>query len=77
MQTHFLHPGNSKSETDEAEEVLFHVGECPWKFIICLLDVLKCDFREVDEAMFKGVERPFELNFCILDTEKSDLIQVA
>jgi hypothetical protein len=45
---------------------MFNVGEWSWKIIICLLDILKCDFREVEEAIFQGFERPFELIFYIL-----------
>jgi hypothetical protein len=47
------------------------------ELIICLLDVLKNDFREGDEAMFQCVERPCERIFCILDIEKRNLDEVA
>jgi hypothetical protein len=47
------------------------------EFIICLLDVSKCDFGELDEAMFQGVERPCEHMFYFMGTKKSELIQVA
>jgi hypothetical protein len=39
------------------------------ELIICLLDVLKNDFRDVNEAMFQGVERPCERILCIIDIE--------
>jgi hypothetical protein len=44
-----------------------------WKEnIICLLNVLKCDFGDVDEAMFHDVERSFERIFYNLGLQKSD-----
>jgi hypothetical protein len=45
--------------------------------MICLLNVLKCNFGEVDEAMFHDVERSFERIFYILGIQKSDLDEVA
>jgi hypothetical protein len=45
--------GIQKSNLDEFAEVVFYVGEWPWEFIFCLLDVLKNDFVEVDVAKFQ------------------------
>jgi hypothetical protein len=76
MRTHFLHPGHPKRVLDEVAEVKFGVGEWPREFIICLLDVLKCEFGDVDEAMFQGVESPCEQIFCLLHVAKCDFGEV-
>jgi hypothetical protein len=34
--------------------------------LICLLDVLKCDFGVVYEEVFEGDEKPCEIIFCIM-----------
>jgi hypothetical protein len=49
---------------------MFYVGEWPRELIICLLNILKCDFGDVDEAMLHGVERQFERYFYILAFQK-------
>jgi hypothetical protein len=77
MRTHFLHIGHPKSALDEVAEVMFWVGECPWDFIICLLEVLRFDFGEVVKALFKGDERMCHLIFCFPGIQKSNLNEVA
>jgi hypothetical protein len=62
--------GNQRNDLDEFGNVTFQVGEWPCGLIICLLDVLKCDFGEVDEAMFQGVERYGENFVFIMDIQK-------
>jgi hypothetical protein len=52
------------------------VGEWTRELIICLLNVLKCDFVHVYEAMFNDVERPLEQFFYILCIQKSHLDEV-
>jgi hypothetical protein len=47
------------------------------EIIICLLNVLKCDFGDVDEAMFYDVEMPFEGIFYILGIQKIDFDELA
>jgi hypothetical protein len=47
------------------------------ELIICLLNILKCDFFDVDEAIFLDVERPFERIFYILDIQTYDLDEIA
>jgi hypothetical protein len=71
MRTHFLPPGHPKSDLDEVAEEMIQVGEWLWEIIICILDVLKCDYGEVDETMFQGVERPCELIFTNLGIGKT------
>jgi hypothetical protein len=71
MRIHFLHSVHLNSDLDEISEVMFYVGEWPWEFKICLLDVLKYDFREVDEPMFQGVERPCEVIFASWASNKA------
>jgi hypothetical protein len=41
------------------------------ELIICLLNVLKCDFVDVDEAVFHDVERPLEHIFHIVGIQKA------
>jgi hypothetical protein len=57
----------------EVAEVKFLVGKWTWDLIICLLDVLKCDFREVDEAMFESEKVHANSFSASLDIQKSDL----
>jgi hypothetical protein len=49
---------------------VLNVGEWHWEHIICLLEVLKNDFRKVDETIFQRIDRPCELIFYILGIEK-------
>jgi hypothetical protein len=58
--------GIQEISLDEAADMMFKVGEWPYKLIICLLNLLKNNFREVDEAIFEGVERSCEIIFYIL-----------
>jgi hypothetical protein len=46
------------------------------ELIICLLDVLKNDFREVQETIFQGDKSPCELILCFLDIKISDFDEV-
>jgi hypothetical protein len=54
MQKYFLHPGYPK-------ERISQVGTRSRELKICILDVLKCDFRDVDEAMLLRGERLSEI----------------
>jgi hypothetical protein len=45
--------------------------------MICLPNVLKCNFGDVDEAMFHDVERPYEHIFFLLSMERSHSDEVA
>jgi hypothetical protein len=55
MHTHSLHPGHPKSDLDKLSEIIFQFGECPVGLMICLFEVVKCNFGE---AMFQVVEKP-------------------
>jgi hypothetical protein len=50
---------------------MFSVHEWPWELIICLLNVLKCNFVDVDEAVFHDDEGPIERNFYIFGIKKA------
>jgi hypothetical protein len=56
---------------------MFKIGEWPRELIICLLNILKCDFGDVDEAMLRVVERQFESIFYILGMQKRNLYDAA
>jgi hypothetical protein len=49
----------------------FQVAEWHWELIICLVNVLKCDFGDDNEKMFHDVERKFERFFFILRIQKN------
>jgi hypothetical protein len=53
------------------------MGEWPWEIIICLANVLKCDFGDVVEAMFHDVEKTFDCIFYIHGIQISVLDDVA
>jgi hypothetical protein len=57
--------------------MMFQVCEWSRELIICLLNVLKCDFVNVDEAMFSDVERSFERLFYIQGNKKNELVEYA
>jgi hypothetical protein len=56
---------NKKSDLVEVVEVVSS-DEWPCDHVICLLEVLKCDFVGADEAIFQDVERPCDFIFYIL-----------
>jgi hypothetical protein len=63
----------SKNNLDEFAKFMFQVGEWPWEIIICLLDVVKCNFGEVHESMVQMFEKHWELIFCLLDISNNTL----
>jgi hypothetical protein len=48
---------------EEIAEVIFQIGKWPCELMICLLEVLKCDFGDVQEALFQGVKKAMRKHF--------------